>query len=708
MPNPTDFCENREEMQDMRTWLGKTLTSLSGRVQRPPAAQVRCVQQGWGTIQSGRSVTESPLCLNGRRYESGIGTHAESKIVITLSGPGQRLTGLAGMDDNPYTREHAESLVFAIEAGGREIWRSPDQRTDRPPAVIDVDLAGQAEFVLRVIGPTAAGHADWVNLKATLQDDSDVVIGAAGDSPGLSFTYGGQSSDRCMPQWPLRKEDPPAGDGFRVRRLIWSDPVTGLEVLAEFKEYTQFPVAEWVVWFRNAGAEDTLILEDIRSLDVLLPACGGFLNYHTGDRRTADSYEPHRVPLTFDADRTFAPDGGRPTNGAFPYYNVEFPGQRGGAIVAIGWPGQWFAHFTGEIDQIRLVGGQERTRFKLRPGEVIRTPLSVLMFWRGDRVRAQNLWRRWMLAHNTPHLDGKVPSPILSCSDFPFTGKVGEDDERRSLDRLTREKVHLDYWWIDAGWYPCEPDWEQTGTWSPDLLLYPNGLRAVSDLVHQRGTKLMVWFEPERVAHGTWLFEQHPEWLLRRNSILGRQDSGRQNHRLLNLGDPAARQWLTDHVDRFLTEQGIDLYRQDFNINPLLYWKENDAPDRQGITENLYVQGYLAYWDELRRRHPGMLIDSCASGGRRNDLETLRRGMPLGNRSDFFTPSDGDLNYASGNQGQTYGLSSWVPFQGTFIVYPKPARKQDLTMRVAVSAHHLEYGWIAIGTTPIGISTGNW
>ena len=41
------------------------------------------------------------------------------------------------------------------------------------------------------------------------------------------------------------------------------------------------------------------------------------------------------------------------------------------------------------------------------------------------------------------------------------------------------------------------------------------------------------------------------------------------------------------------------------------------------------MTGYLAFWDELRRRHPGLLIDTCASGGRRNDLETLRRAIPL-------------------------------------------------------------------------------
>jgi len=135
----------------------------------------------------------------------------------------------------------------------------------------------------------------------------------------------------------------------------------------------------------------------------------------------------------------------------------------------------------------------------------------------------------------------------------------------------------------------------------------------------------------------------------------GRPDQ--QGQRLLNLGLPAARQWLTEHVDQLLTEQGISLYRQDFNMDPLAFWRAYDEPDRQGITEIKYVTGLLAYWDELRRRHPDMLIDTCASGGRRNDLETLRRAVPLW-RSDYaFEPI--------GHQCMTYGISLWIPYHGT-------------------------------------------
>lgn len=110
-------------------------------------------------------------------------------------------------------------------------------------------------------------------------------------------------------------------------------------------------------------------------------------------------------------------------------------------------------------------------------------------------------------------------------------------------------------------------------------------------------------------------------------------------------------------MDQLLTAEGIDHYREDFNIEPLPFWRANDADDRQGLTEMRYVEGHLAYWDALIERRPGMLIDSCASGGRRNDLETMRRAVPLW-RNDW-------RNTAASMQGHSYGLALWLPLSGT-------------------------------------------
>ncbi len=421
-------------------------------------------------------------------------------------------------------------------------------------------------------------------------------------------------------------------------------------------EYRDFPLVEWTLYFKNTGTADTPILADIQPLDLQIERPAGAsseanefrLHHHTGSPARPDDFQPHISGLGPGVEKRIAAAGGRSTNSDMSYFNVEVPGGDG-LIMAVGWPGQWAARFVRDPENhLRIVAGQEQTHFKLLPGEEVRTPLIVLQFWQGDRVRSQNIWRRWMMAHSLPKPGGKaMPPGSMTCtSDFYPGMRSTAADEIKYADAYAKANCRLDYWWIDAGWYSCGNDWTKVGTWQPDPERYPHGIKEVSDFVHSKGMKLVVWFEPERVAGGTQLADEHPDW------VLGGKGGG-----LLNFGNPDAWKWITDHVDKMITQQGIDLYRQDFNMDPLDFWRRNDAPDRQGITEIKHVTGLLAYWDELLRRHPNMPIDCCASGGRRNDLETLRRAFPLLQSDYRFEPH--------GTQGHNYGISTWIPYHGT-------------------------------------------
>jgi alpha-galactosidase len=130
----------------------------------------------------------------------------------------------------------------------------------------------------------------------------------------------------------------------------------------------------------------------------------------------------------------------------------------------------------------------------------------------------------------------------------------------------------------------------------------------------------MVWFEPERVRPGTQIFNEHPGWLLKLQ--------GNDNY-LFDLGNPEARLWLTNHISDIIKNEGIDYYRQNFNMYPYPYWNEYDKTGRIGIHEIRHIEGLYAFWDSLLIRFPNLLIDNCASGGRRIDLETTSRsGIP--------------------------------------------------------------------------------
>ena len=339
----------------------------------------------------------------------------------------------------------------------------------------------------------------------------------------------------------------------------------------------------------------------------------------------------------------------------------------GGLLLAVGWPGQWATAFVRDgKNGLKIVAGQELTHLSLRPGEEIRTPLVALLFWEGsDVARSQNLWRRWVMAHNMPRRNGKLPEPFLTAAGNMGDIRDGESWYRNRIRTVNQAGLDWNLCWIDAGWYPCHGKWEETGTWEIDFTRYPNGFRRLSDSLHAQGKKLIVWFEPERVRDPkSWLATQHPEWLLGFPTPAG-QDGSASTYwpqgwdKLLNLGDPLARAWATDHFDRMIKSQGIDIYRQDFNIDPLAYWRRNDSSDRQGVTENFYVQGYLAYLDALLARNPTIWSDVSASGGRRNDLETLRRALPL-RRSDYESSN----GVPEAMQAQTHSLSSWLPYYG--------------------------------------------
>ena len=477
----------------------------------------------------------------------------------------------------------------------------------------------------------------------------------------ISFTLDGAPSATLLKTWKLERAERKL-DGNRTEiTLTCTDPASGLSVRCVAVQYRDYPAIEWTPYFKNTGSAATPIIANIRALDAKFERStpGEFvLDHSKGSPAEPSSYEP-RTTLLGKKERNLqlATFGGRSSNSTMPYWKLSWGGA--GAVFAVGWPGQWSADFDSVGNNaLRIRAGQELTHFKLQPGEEVRAPLIAIVFWEGDRFRGHNLWRAWMLAHNVPRVDGKLPpTQLVACSSHQFKEmlEATEENQKLMIDRYVAERLPIRYWWMDAGWYVNDGTWVNVGTWEIDRKRFPNGLRPITDHGRSKGVKSIVWFEPERVTTTSWLFKNHPEWCLEARDLPAKI-AYQGKWRLLDLGNPEAWSWLVNHIDKLITEEGIDLYRQDFNLDPLAFWRAQDAPDRQGITEIRYVSGYLAYWDELRRRHPGMLIDSCASGGRRNDIETLRRSLPLLRDDYLFEPNS--------QQAHTYGISYWIPYHG--------------------------------------------
>ena len=647
----TAVTPTAKEMEERDSWLAAKLQGSSTKDWKPELV----VLANYDPIQRNGHGGE-PLKIKETEFARGLFCHAPSKIVVRLPSPGKTFSSMAGIISVAGDRG---SVKYTVYVRDKKVFQSDVRRGGMPALPVRVDLDGAMSFTIAIDNGGDGINFDqscWADAKVTLANGDEVWLDELKETyaaapydrtPFFSFIYNGQPSAELLKGWKLQRGSRDLDASRTEHTLTYRDPKTQLVVRCVAVAWKEYPTVEWTVYFKNEGARDTPVLESIQALDTTFrrSETGEFLlHHHNGDGKLIDSFAPLKTILGPNVSKRFAPAGGRPTNLEWPYYALERPAEEEGVIVVIGWPGQWASQFIRDDDTaLRVVAGQELTHLKLNPGEEMRTPLIVLQFYEGDRYRAQNIWRRWMFQHNFPKDRGKPLSPKHgAASVWYFDFQCTQAGDIEFINTFAEKGLPLDYWWMDAGWYPGGR-WPVVGTWEPDKARFPDGLKAVTDTARKHGGRTIVWFEMERVHPGTWLTENHPGW------IFGGAGGG-----LMKLHEPEVAKWVLERADKIMTENKIELYRIDFNIDPLNFWRGNDAPDRQGITENRYVTNFLWYLDELHRRHPGILMDSCASGGRRDDLETMRRAVPI-LRSDLE-------NNPEAYQCFNYAFGLWLPF----------------------------------------------
>jgi alpha-galactosidase len=491
--------------------------------------------------------------------------------------------------------------------------------------------------------------------------------------PPVSFVYDRQGSSALLKVWQKRTESRQLDSVRREHIVAWTDPKTGFQFRVEAVEFANSPVVEWTAYFRNDGKIDAPILEYVQALDLSFPVAGEGIPsiLYSKGCGVMDTYALQKKPLNQLESFQISSESGGKTVETIPFFDIQTSGR--GLIGALGWPGNWAINFSRPTEAaIAVTAGMGTTHLSLHPGEEIRTPQVLLLPWQGDDIDAHNVLRHHILDYHTPHYDGK---PVVLPVSHLGWGGMKTSTSLRLIEQITKENIGFENFWMDAGWYGADrpvdefqefgkEDWFlHAGNWRVNEVPHPDGrgLRPISDAAHAKGMKFLLWFEPERAVVGTPLTIQHPDWFIGEvtTHFEGNTERPLVKFRMFDFGNPAARQFMIDSMSDLITKEGIDVYRQDCNFALAPFWAQADTSDRQGITQIRYAEGLLKFWDELRRKHPQLILDIVQRG----DLETISRAVDL-SRADYPVSPDAD---PVGAQVSTEGLAYWRPHFGTLL-----------------------------------------
>ncbi len=399
----------------------------------------------------------------------------------------------------------------------------------------------------------------------------------------------------------------------------------------------------------------------------------------------------------------FHNEGGRSSNGHAPFFNIQKEDR--GVIVAIGWSGQWLARFERDETHLYIKTKIQDTAFIMLPNEKFRTSSVVILPYVGDEFDGQNKWRRLVKEYfNIIGENGREKHGPFSLDCW---GGESSESVLRKIEAEKQEEIHADYLWMDAGWFgihtrPTEGDFgveewvwhKQVGDWRVSPYVHPNGLQDVAKAVKDANMKFLLWFESERCVKTAPMASEHPEYFL---SVQG------DNNLLLNLGDERAWEYIFQSLCDTIEKLDIRCCRQDFNMDPLVYWQTNDEQDRIGINEIKYINGLYRLWDRLLERFPNMIIDNCASGGRRIDIETMRRSIPLW-RSDSQCKEGIPVEIW---QNHHLHYNAWLPYSGTITWFISPSGKRDLYLARSSYSTASNFGGFAGGKENDDKNEGN-
>ena len=332
---------------------------------------------------------------------------------------------------------------------------------------------------------------------------------------------------------------------------------------------------------------------------------GKLLSQKLTDLNMEPSWNKHGTRI-----EKFGQLGSMPVRKWFPYAVLENTDKKEFIGVQIYCASSWQIEVFRTAEPVTMCGGLADFDFGhwckcVHSGESFETPKAVVT--KGSSLLEVS--DKLVKAQNPRIAAVDQDMPIIYNEYCTTWGNPTLENVKKICEAL--KNTNVKYLVIDSGWYK-QPDkywWDTIGDWDESKELFPNGIKEMTDMIKSYGFIPGIWFEFEKAATLSQLYEK-TEHLLKRFGEPITVDG----QRFLDMRDDWCIDYLSKKVIDFLKKNEFGYIKVDYNDTIGLGC---DGAESLGEGLRQSVLGTQKFFKKLSDEIPSLVIENCSSGGHR-------------------------------------------------------------------------------------------
>jgi len=350
---------------------------------------------------------------------------------------------------------------------------------------------------------------------------------------------------------------------------------------------------------------DDICADTVHRATSFWSAEGKMLSQNLIELNMEPSWENHGLRII-----KFGQIGSLPVRGYFPFVCLENSKKKEFIAAQIYCASSWQMEVLRVKEPYAVTGGLADFDYghwckTIHPGEKFQSPKAVV----AKAKSLNDVCHKLVNAQNPDISDIDKDLPVIFNEYCTTWGNPSKENIEKIINRISGTGIK--YLVIDAGWFK-RPDaaWSQTnGDWNVSKELFPNGIKEVTDEIRKNGFIPGIWFELEKAASLSELYNK-TEYLLYRDGVpltVGTQ-------RFVDMRSELSHAYLKEKVIDFLRDNGFGYIKIDYN-ETIGVGCDGEESLGEGLRKTILAT--QDFFREIKKEIPDIVIEICASGGHR-------------------------------------------------------------------------------------------